>query len=317
LRDAEEPLEKIARLAAFACAFWITGALGQLRLVATTAELHSLAAAVGGEAISVSHLIPAGQDAESFQPRPQDLARVREAGAVLRVGIDFDLWLDKLLAQAGNAPIQRGGPGYIDASTDVALLDVRAGGIGPGDGHAHGRGNPHYWLDPANAEVITGTILEALARIDPANAKRYEANRVAFLARLDAKMPEWTRALRDSPPLIAYHDTWPYLARRFRLRFVGIIETRPGIPASPAHLASLARLAAQEKVAAVVREPHEPRRDAEFIAARSGAAVVVLASSVGAVPEARDYLSLIDYNVRALAASTRHPGAGRGPISER
>jgi len=30
-----------------------------------------------------------GQDAEAFQPRPQDLARVREARAVLRVGLDI------------------------------------------------------------------------------------------------------------------------------------------------------------------------------------------------------------------------------------
>jgi hypothetical protein len=51
----------------------------------------------------------------------------------------------------------------------------------------------------------------------------------------------------------------------------------------------------------VIREPFEPERDAAFIARASGATVVVLASSVGAVPEATDYLTLIDYDVRALA----------------
>ena len=269
-------------------------------MVATTAELHSLAVAVGGDLVAASHIIPAGQDGESFQPRPQDLARLREAHALLRVGVDYDLWLDKLLRQSGNAAVRRGAPGYIDASVDVALLDVRAGGIGPSDGHAHGRGNPHYWLDPANAHVITATILEALARLDPGNAKRYEANRAAFLARIDAKMPEWTRLLRDAAPVIAYHDTWPYFARRFRLRFVGVIEARPGVGTSPSHLAELARLGAEARVGTVVREPHEPTRDAEFLARRIGARVVVLASQVGAVPEARDYISLIDYNVRVL-----------------
>ena len=272
----------------------------RLNLVATTAELHSLAVEVGGDLVSATHIIPAGQDAENFQPRPRDLARLRDAQAVLRVGVDYDLWLDKLLRQSGNAAVQRGAPGYIDASLDVALLDVRAGGVGSGDGHAHGRGNPHYWLDPANAEMITATLFEALARLDPANAGRYEANRLAFLARLDAKMREWTAALDHLSPLIAYHDTWPYFARRFRLRFLGVIETRPGVAPSPAHLAELVRLGAREHVGAIVREPHEPKRDADFLASRTGARVVVLASGVGAVPEARDYLSLIDYNVRAL-----------------
>jgi ABC-type Zn uptake system ZnuABC Zn-binding protein ZnuA len=272
----------------------------RITLVTTTAELASLASEVGGDLISVSYIIPAGQDGENFQPRPQDLARIREAEAIVRVGVDYDLWLDPLLRQSGNVRVQRGAPGYIDASTDVALLDVRAGGIGGGDGHAHGRGNPHYWFDPANAETITATLLESLARLDPPRAQQYETNRLAFLARLDAKMREWTEALRNAPPLIAYHDTWPYFARRFRLRFVGVIETRPGIAPSPSHLASLVKLGAGEHVGIVVREPHEPRRDADFLASRMGARVAVLASGVGAVPQARDYLSLIDYNVRAL-----------------
>src|SRR4029453_605992 len=108
--------------------------------------------------------------------------------------------------------------------------------VGPGDGHAHGSGNPHYWLDPKNAETITANIAEALGRIDPANAKTYEANRLAFLMRLNAKLPEWESklsALKDMP-IVAYHNSWPYFARRFRLDIIGFIETKPGVPPTPA-----------------------------------------------------------------------------------
>jgi zinc/manganese transport system substrate-binding protein/zinc transport system substrate-binding protein len=232
-------------------------------------------------------VVPAGQDAEAFQPRPQDLARIRGANAVVRVGVDYDLWLNQMLRQAPGVQV-------IDASTDVALLDVRAGGIGPGDGHAHGRGNPHYWLDPVNAEMITATILDSFSKIDPANAKRYDANRQAFLARLDAKLVQWSRALVKTPPLVSYHDTWPYFARRFRLRFVGVIESRPGVPPAPAHLASLVETAKREKVGMVVREAHESQRDADFVASKSGAKVVTLAS------HGDDYMALIERNVRSL-----------------
>ena len=88
-----------------------------------------------------------------------------------------------------------------------------------GDGHAHGSGNPHYWLDPKNAEFITANILAGLARIDPAHASTYEANRDAFLARLGQKIGEWDKRLAPlkSMPIIAYHNSWPYFARRFRL----------------------------------------------------------------------------------------------------
>lgn len=243
---------------------------------------------MGGDLVAVSHVVPLGQDPEAFQPRPQDLARIREARVVVRVGVDYDLWLDRLLREARNVQV-------IDASTDVALLDVRAGGIGPGDGHAHGRGNPHYWLDPVNAEMITATMLESFTRLDPANAQRYDANRRAFISRLDAKLAQWSKALAKTPPLISYHDTWPYFARRFRLRFVGTIETRPGIPSSPSHLAELVDRARAAKVGFVVREAHEPQRDADFIASRAGAKVVTLAS------HGDDYLALIEHDVRQLA----------------
>ena len=259
-----------------------------MKIVATTAELASLASAVGGDAVFVANLSAPGQDAESFQPRPQDVQELRDARAVVRVGLDYDLWLDKLLREARGVRV-------IDASADVAPLDVRAGGIGPGDGHGHGRGNPHYWLDPVNAEAITATLLQAFAALDPKNAAVYDANRRAFLESLETHYPQWSKTLSRVPPLISYHDTWPYFARRFRLRFVGVIENRPGVPPSPAHLNELVEAGKAAHVGIVVREPHEPVRDAEFVAGRIGAKVVTLNS------HGDDYITLIDDNVKALA----------------
>ena len=177
--------------------------------------------------------------------------------------------------------------------------------VGPGDGHAHGSGNPHYWLDPKNAEIVTGTILEALARIDPANAARYEANRLTFLSRLQIKIVEWEEKLAPlkAMPIVAYHNSWPYFARRFRLDFVGFIETKPGVPPSPAHLAGIVKTMRERGVRIVVREPHEPERDVAFVASKAGASVVKLAASVGALPEASDYISLFDVNVEALKSA--------------
>jgi zinc/manganese transport system substrate-binding protein/zinc transport system substrate-binding protein len=246
-------------------------------------------------------------DAEEYQPKPQDVLRLKQARMVVRVGLDYDLWADRLLAQAGRPEIRRGGPGYVDASYGIAALELRGMSVGPSDGHAHGSGNPHYWLDPKNAEVITATILEALTRIDPANAASYESNRAAFLARLSAKLAEWEAKLAPlkAMPIVAYHNSWPYFARRFRLDFVGFIEVKPGVPPSPAHLAGIVRTMKARSVRIVVREPHEPQRDVAFVAGKAGAAVVTLAASVGALPQAGDYIALFDTNVAALLAAAR------------
>src|SRR5260370_27617724 len=118
----------------------------------------------------------------------------------------------------GGAAMNGGGAGYVDASIGIPLLEVK-GSSATRDGHAHGLANPHYWLDPANAEIITGGIAEAGIRVAPEAAAKIIANRDAFLARLQADLVEWEQLL---PPhraarLIAYHHTLPYFARRFRL----------------------------------------------------------------------------------------------------
>ena len=277
----------------------------RIQVVATTTDLRSLTEAVGGDRIAVASLVPASMDAEDYQPKPQDVLRLKNAHMLVRVGLDYDLWVDRLLVQAGKREIDRGGPGYVDASFAIAVLELRGMSVGPGDGHAHGSGNPHYWLDPKNAEIVTGTILEALARIDPAGASGYEANRLAFLARLDAKLKEWEARLSrlDAAPLVAYHNSWPYFARRFRLNFVGFIEIKPGIPPSASHLARMIETMRARSVRIVIREPNEAKRDVEFVARSAGAKVVVLAASVGALPGTGDYISLFDTNVAALESA--------------
>lgn len=288
------------------CAAFAGLAAGQARLevVTTTTDLKSLVEMVGGDRVQVTSLVPPLMDAEEYQPKPQDLGRLKKAGLVVRVGADYDLWLDRLLRQAGNPLLVRGGAGYLDASFGIALLEVRGAAVGDQAGHAHGSGNPHYWLDPANSETITGFILEALSRLDPPNAKHYEARRIAFLERLAVKLREWDAALAGLRGLqvIAYHNSWAYFARRFRLNIAGTIEPRSGVPPSPAYLAGLLRTMREKSIRVIVRQPTEPARYPAFLAERTGAAIVVLAASVGAAPEASDYLALFDYNVKALLA---------------
>lgn len=274
----------------------------RIRVVTTTTDLRSLTEAVGGDLVDAISLVPPDFDAEEYQPKPQDALRLKDVRLVVRVGLDYDLWFDRLLASTATGELQRGRAGYVDASFGIAPLEVRGVSIGPGDGHAHGSGNPHYWLDPENARFITANIMEGLARVDPTHAIVYETNRQVFLARLSAKLGEWEAKLAAlrSMPIVAYHNSWPYFARRFRLDFADFLEIKPGVPSTPSHLAAIIETMRSRNGRLVVREPHEPQRDASFIAAKTGASVVVLAASVGALPGATDYIALFDTDVAAL-----------------
>ena len=178
----------------------------------------------------------------------------------------------------------------------IAVLELRGMSVGPGDGHAHGSGNPHYWLDPKNAEIITATILEALARIDPANAANYEANRRRSSL---ACRPSWRNGRQDwrrSKPCRSSPTTTAGLILPAASGWIlsALSRSKPGVPPSPSHLAGIVRTMRARGVRIVVREPHEPERDVAFVAGKAGAAVVTLAASVGALPGTGDYIALFD-----------------------
>jgi ABC-type Zn uptake system ZnuABC Zn-binding protein ZnuA len=275
------------------------------RIVATTTDLANLARSITGELAQVDVMIPPGADPEAFEPRPSDLAKLKGASVVVRVGLGYDHWLDKLLAMHGDAAVNRRGAGYVDASIGIPLLEVKGRSLDPAstDGHAHGLANPHYWLDPANAEVMTGAIAEAIVRIAPRMTDEIRARRADFLARLKISLAGWQGLLgpHRGAKLIAYHNTWPYFARRFRLDIVDVIESKEGVTPSPARLAKLAATVRQQKVRVILHEAFAPDDASQLLARRTGVAVVKLAPSVGSVPEASDYLSLMEYDVVTLS----------------
>jgi len=278
-------------------------AAAALRVVATTSDMAALAAVVGGDSVAIDILVPPASDPEAFEPRPSDLDRVRRADLVVRVGLGYDLWLDALLAHAGNRRLMRGGEGYVDASAGIPLLEVRGQAAAEDGGHAHGVANPHYWLDPANAGIVTAGIVEALARNVPEWRPQLEANRKRFLAELDARVARWAALLAPfaGAKLIAYHNSWPYFARRFRLDVIDFVEPKPGVASSSAHLARLIAAGRSAHVRAIIHEPFEPEETSRLLASKLGVPMIRLATSVDSLPDTEDYFALIDFNTATLA----------------
>jgi ABC-type Zn uptake system ZnuABC Zn-binding protein ZnuA len=280
-----------------------------LRVVAATTDVAALAAAVGGDLVTVETIVPAAVDPEAFEPRPGDVDKIRNAQLLLRVGLGYDYWLDKLVRQIGDARLMRGGKAYVDASVGIPLLEVSGQNVVNEGGHAHGVANPHYWLDPENAKIVSLSVADGLARLLPGERERIAANRDRFVAELDARLARWTGQLAPvaGAKLIAYHNSWPYFARRFRLDVIDFIEPKPGVAPSPSHLARLIAKGKTSGVRAVIHEPYEPEDASRFVAEKVGVPFVLLATSVGSVPEAKDYLGLFDHNVASLARALGLP----------
>ena len=269
-----------------------------ISVAATTTDLRDLVAAVGGDRVHVESLTDPRQDPHVLELLPRQLVRLREAQLLVRIGLDHEPWLARALRGISPRPRE------LDVSRAVTLLGTETPRLRAERGaHVHAFGNTHYWLDPEHARPITARIRDELAALAPADAAIFAANRARFVEKLDAGLARWTHALKPfaGARVVTAHDTWPYFARRFGFTIAATVEERPGVPASPAHVAKLVERMRAAGVRVVIGEPAAPAALLRRIAEQSGARVVTLAPSVGADAEAADYLTLFDTNVRRLA----------------
>lgn len=286
---------------------------GPLPVVTTSTDLQSLVEAVGGEAVRVQSLAPPIHEPHAVEVKPGQLAELKSAALLVRIGLDHEPWLDRILKTVNDPRFMPGGAAVLDASRGIALLETETPRVRSERGvHIHGFGNPHYWLDPENARPITAGIVEALARLAPAEGSRFETNRRRFLDALDGRLAGWLKAVapyRDTR-VVVVHESWPYFCRRFGLVIVAAVEPTPGVPPSPAYLATLTQRMRESGVRVLIAEPSSSASLVREVAERGGARAVMLVSSVGGDPEARDYLSLFDVNIRRLTealAATKTP----------
>jgi len=292
---------------AIAAAFATPGAVraGKLQVVTTTSDLAAIAAEIAGDLAEVTAIAAGDQDPHFVDAKPSYLIKLQRADLFVQVGLELEIgWAPNLLTNSRNARIQPGGDGFVDASTGIAALQVpTAADRTMGDIHPYG--NPHYWLDPANGHVIARNIAAGLKRIDAAHAADYDRRLADFDRRLDEAIARWKQqaAPLAGVPVVAYHNAFPYLEQRFGFRVVGFVEPKPGIPPSGRYIAELVEQMKRQGVKVILTAPYYDAKTARLVAQQSGATVVTLAPSVGAVEGAGDYLALFDLNLSRLLAA--------------
>jgi zinc/manganese transport system substrate-binding protein len=234
------------------------------------------------------------------------MIKLRHADALIINGLELDDWANVAVQGSNNPAIIPGGIGLIDASRGIPVLEV-PGRVDRSMGDVHPAGNPHYTLDPGMAPIITQNIVDGLSRVAPDQRALFERNRREFLNRLQSAMARWTKSFEPlrGAKLVVYHADWVYFFTRFGLRQVGTIEERPGIPASPGHLARLLHQMKEEQVKAVVVEPWSDQKLAARVAQEAGANLALLNAKLGTVSGPDAYLVTTEANVMALVQGLR------------
>ena len=118
--------------------------------------------------------------------------------------------------------------------------------------------------------------------------------------------------LKEAEPLqgqriLCYHKSWTYLEERFGVRCADFVESKPGIPPTPRHVASLVELMREGGVRVVLAETYFDRHKVDAVAERGGATAVVVPMQTGARPAQDDYFGLVDFWIGSLVRAIGAP----------
>ncbi|MFH1651607.1 MAG: zinc ABC transporter substrate-binding protein [Chloroflexota bacterium] len=226
---------------------------------------------VGGDRVSVTVMVPPGASPHTYEPEPSQIAALSRAKMYAEVGsgVEFELsWMDKLIAQNRGMLV-------VDCSRGIDLLP---GGEG-------GRGDPHIWLSPKNAEIMVRNIADGLAQVDPANRAYYEQQRDAYLQKLEALDRDLGKKLSGltGRTFMVYHPVFGYFARDYDLEMIAI--ENEGKEPQAADLVRLVQQAKDAGIKVIFAGPQVNTQSAQVIAREIGGRVVLLD------PLAEDYLA--------------------------
>jgi zinc/manganese transport system substrate-binding protein len=219
--------------------------------------------AVAGDAAEVELLVPPGSEVHEYQSKPADVQQLAETDVLVKNGLGLEEFLEDTLRTAQNQDLVE-----IDASQGIQTLSPEATTVisqdaehsheAEGAEHDHGEANPHVWLDPVRAQQQVQNIREGLSQADPANRQVYEVNAAAYMQKLQQLDQQFRQQLQrcqqQSCTFIAFHDAFPYLADRYGLRQVALVEL-PEDNLAPGDLQEVLNVARQEKVKALLSEP--------------------------------------------------------------
>lgn len=321
-----------------------------LQVLTTTTDLREIVREVGGDDVAVSCLMKGPEDTHYLEARPSFVRAAAKADALVVTGLDLEVGYEPiLLGDSRNGRIQKGRPGYVDASAGIEALEVPTGAVDRSHGDVHAAGNPHYLLDPARAKQAAATIAGALARLAPDRASRFDERLAAFRRKVDVAMfgeailaaqpaERLERRLQDGTlaaflaernlsaklgghaarlaphagaKVASYHATFLYLLDRFHIAEAEKLEPKPGVPPSPRHLADVVARMRTGGIRIVASSVFQSESTCTSVAEQVGGVSLRLAHQPGALPGTDTFLETLATNVTRLADALDAQGTRR------
>ena len=318
-----------------------------LNVVVTTPMLGEFVKQVAGDSVVLDILMPAEADPHTYDPSPQDAAKIADADIVLYVGIKYETSsLLKLIENTAstNATLLEIGEEidpieFIDGERDHGHHDDHdeeghdddkdhdhddedghddhddEEGHEGHEGHDHGSEDPHFWFDPVRVVMAVEVIKDSLVSLDPANSSTYEANADNFISELtdlDAQVKELIESVsEDNRKIVTTHEALGYLEARYGIEiFATIIPSlSTADEISPSQIADVIDVIEDNNIKVLFVESEAPSVYAETVVAEAGITAVT-GLYVETLKDGQTYSDFLISNVTLIVESLNSAGEG-------
>jgi zinc transport system substrate-binding protein len=227
-----------------------------------------------GDNADVRTLVGEGQSPHSYEPTARQLAALGEAKMLFTVGVPFEKsLLKKIRSLYPDLPIIGTDAQIEKRSMAHEHHHDEEDGHDEEDDHDDGEQlDPHVWLSPLNAELITETMFHALETEGLADPDAY-TNLIQTLETLDATTMEQLAPYKGSR-FYVFHPSFGYFADRYGLVQVPI--ELDGKSPSPRQLGDLIEMAQVDGVKVIFVQKQFPIDSANAVANAIGGSVIQL-----------------------------------------
>ncbi len=219
--------------------------------------------------------------------KTEDIKKVENADIFISNGLGMESFIGKL----------------IEANQDMDVIDSSVSIENP-ISHEN-ETNPHIWTSIDNYLEQVQTVAIELKRLDPENEDIYEANRRAYIAKLNRLKNEFNNQLEDlkDERAICLNEAFEYMAKDIGLQLTSIQTDHEESTMSAETLRNIIDIANSQDIKIIIIDKNDNRANAETIANETDAEIYVLNSGLTGNLDKDAYINAMKENIEILKSA--------------
>lgn len=267
-----------------------------LEIIATVSIIADIATNIVGDRGNITYLVPIGEEPEEYEPTPSDFQRVSDADVLFANGLNFEGWLEQLLANISDIELVH----VTDGAPTIKLV-------------GQDLDDPHLWLDvKLIIDYYVENILNTVIRLDPEGEDIYRENADTYISKLQ-ELEDWIVSEVSTIPeegkvIIISENAFKYFADAYGFETDGIWELNAHEEGTPQQISRIVELVKDKNVPALFVETTVSRRYMEMIENETGVPIVgeLYTDAIGKDGSGADsYIKMMQHNVETIVSGLK------------